>query len=205
MNFYVIVRDRFNDSEYTFGESVDKKTGDFEKCQVCGSPVSMRKWLPPLKVKLSKPSYGDFVFGTFITCLVSEKFKQQYEISGLKGIKTFEAVEIIKVNGKKTTSMQPPQYYNVQFEKSKAKIDELKSKFVRDGEVECDACRIGGVVCSFDGIFLEEGTWEGQDIFFPTGLPGTILVSQRFYDFVRDNSFTNIDFVPAEQYKVTWA
>ena len=80
MNFYILNRNRFNDTEYAFGEPIQLKTGDFDKCEVCESPISMRKWLPPLKVKLSKPSYGDFVFGTFATFLASEQFMQKYQI-----------------------------------------------------------------------------------------------------------------------------
>lgn len=60
MNFYIINRNRFDDNKYSFGEPIDKKIGDFEKCEDCGSPISMRKWLPPFNVKLSKPSYDDF-------------------------------------------------------------------------------------------------------------------------------------------------
>ncbi|MDF2984708.1 MAG: hypothetical protein K0R50_218 [Eubacterium sp.] len=205
MDFYVINNNRFNDSKYAFGESIDQKTGDFEICEVCKSPISMRRWLPPFNVKLSKPSYGDFVFGTFTTFLVSEVFKQKYESADLKGILAFEPIDVVKVKRVKLLSPTPPQFYNVVVTRSKTRIDEVKSMFVRDGDVECDTCRTGGAISSFQGVYLLQETWDRYDIFFPTGLPGTIVISQRFYDFVKENKFTNIDFVPAEQYAAPWA
>lgn len=203
MKFYVINQQLFNDDHYAYGEQVDQKTGDFDKCDICRAPISSRKWLPPLKVKLSKPSYGDFVFGTFSTFLASEHFKQKYQTTGLKGILNFEPVEITKVNYKKPNSLIPPQFYNVVVARSKTRVDEIKSKFVREGNVECDVCR-SGVITSFEGVFLIKDIWDGKDIFFPTGLPGTLVVTQKFFDFVKNNKFTNIEFIPAEQYIAPW-
>ncbi|NMA65480.1 MAG: hypothetical protein GX957_04460, partial [Clostridiaceae bacterium] len=57
---------------------------------------------------------------------------------------------------------------------------------------------------SLKGIFFEDNTWSGEDIFFPIGLPGTIVVSERFVDFVRDYGFSNINFIPAEEYIPSW-
>jgi len=204
MSFYVINMHLFDDKKYAYGEQVDQKTGDFEKCEICGSPISMRKWLPPLKAKLSKPSYGDFVFGTFTTFLVTERFKKEYEASGLTGIISFEPVEIVKVNRKRDSSPETPIYYYVSIVRSKALIDEEKSKIQRDGEISCNHCRTGGVIKFLKGIFFEDNTWSGEDIFFPKGLPGTIIVSEKFADFVRDYGFLNINFIPAEEYIPSW-
>lgn len=205
MTFYVVDRQRFNDKEYAYGEQVDQNTGEFEKCEICGSAVSMRKWLPPLKVKLSKPSYGDFVFGTFYSFLVSERFRNEYMNSEISGIKEFEPVEVVRINRLRPTSPQPPKYFYVSIVRNKARVNEIQSKFVRDGEVKCDFCQMGGVIKSFDGVYIEPGTWSGEDVFLPIGLTGTILVSDRFYSFVKEYEFTNINFVPAEQYQAPWA
>lgn len=204
MKFFVMERQRFNDNEYAYGEQVDQKTGDFEKCDICGSAISMRKWLPPLKAKLSKQSYGDFVFGTFTTFLVTERFKIEYESSGLTGIKAFEPVEIVKVNRKRDSSLETPFYYYVSIVRSKAVIDEIKSKIQRDGEISCNYCKTGGVIKTLKGIIFEDDTWSGEDVFFPIGLPGTIIVSERFVDFVIKKGFLNINFIPAEEYIPSW-
>lgn len=166
MRFYVINMHLFDDNKYAYGEQVDQKTGGFEKCEICGSPISMRKWLPPLKAKLSKPSYGDFVFGTFTTFLVTERFKKEYETAGLTGIVSFEPVKIVKVDRKRNLSPETPIYYYVSIARSKAVIDERKSKIQRDGDISCNYCRTGGVIKSFKGIFFEDNTWSGEDIFF---------------------------------------
>jgi hypothetical protein len=204
MNFYIINNNLFDDSRYAYGEEMDHHTGNYEKCNVCGKPISMRKWMPPLKAKLSKPLYGDFVFGTFSNFLTSERFKKGYMNSGLKGIKAFEVVEIIKIGHMNKNSPQPPIYYNVLITISGAKIDEEKSVFVREGEIDCDFCRVGGIIKSFKRIIIKEYTWEGYDIFHTTILPGTVIVTQKFYDFVKFNNYTNIDLVPAETYSTPW-
>jgi hypothetical protein len=205
MNFYVVNRHFFDDKEYAYGEQVDQKTGDFEKCDICGSAISMRKWLTPLKAKLSKPSYGDFVFGTFTTFLVTERFKKEYEANRLTGIVSFEPVEIVKVNRERDSSPEIPIYYYVSIVRSKSVIDERKSKIQRDGQISCNHCRTGGVIKSLKGIFFEDNTWSGEDIFFPIDLPGTIMVSERFTDFIKNYKFSNISFISAEEYIPSWA
>lgn len=204
MNFYVVDVVLFDDKNYAYGETVDLETGESEKCPVCGLAVGKREWLPPRKVKLSKSSFGDFVFGVFDVFLASERFKNEYLNSGLTGIKEFQPVEIVKVITRKKVHIAPPNYYNVLIVRGKAKIDDIKSEFVRDGEIKCDFCKGGGIIKSYKGIHFEPDTWSGEDIFFPIGLSGTVVVSQRFVDFVNSNNFTNINFTPAEQYITPW-
>jgi len=204
MKFFVMDRQRFNDNEYAYGEQVKQITGDFEKCDICGAAISMRKWLSPLKAKLSKPSYGDFVLGTFTTFLATERFKKEYETSGLTGIVSFEPVEIVKVNRKRSSSPETPIYYYVSIVRSKAVIDEIRSNIQRDGDISCNYCKTGGVIITLKGIFFEDNTWSGEDIFFPIGLSGTIIVSENFACFVRHYGFLNINFIPAEEYIPSW-
>jgi len=204
MNFYVINVHRFCDKIYAFGEPVGQETGDYDKCDICGAPVSMRKWLPPLKVKLSKPSYGDFVFGSFVTFLVTERFRKGYEASKLNGIVSFEAVEVTKVNRKRESSPEPPDYYYVSIVRSKAAIDEEKSKVIRDEPITCNHCRAGGIIKSQKGVFFEENTWSGEDIFYSRGGAGIVVLSERFVDFVREYGFTNISFTTAGKYIPSW-
>jgi hypothetical protein len=203
MKFYIIENHIFDDTKYAYGEQVDVIAGDFDKCEQCGSPVSMRKWLPPRKFKLSKPSYGDFVFGTFPAFLVSERFRKEYERSGLNGIVNFEDVEVVKIMGKRLNLLQPPRYFNVTIVRSKALIDEEKSKLIRNEEPQCNFCRTS-IIKSFNGVFLSPNTWGGEDIFYARGLPGTIILSERFREFVLKHNFTNINLVPAEDYKINF-
>uniref|UniRef100_A0A1S2LH79 Uncharacterized protein n=1 Tax=Anaerobacillus isosaccharinicus TaxID=1532552 RepID=A0A1S2LH79_9BACI len=57
---------------------------------------------------------------------------------------------------------------------------------------------------SFDSIHIDIPTWNGDDILYPTGLPGTILTSEKFYDFIKKYKFTNINLIPAKEYKSKW-
>lgn len=204
MQFYIMQNKRFNDVDYAYGEQIDLRTGDFDKCEFCGLPISMRKWLQPRKVKLSKPSFGDFVYGTFPAFLVSERFREEYNRSGLNGILNFDEVEVVKVNNKRFDLLNPPQYYHVTIVRSKSLIDEELSKLVRDGEPECNVCRTGGILQSLDGIFLLPGTWGGEDIFYANGLSGIIITSNRFREFVLSNKFTNVNLLPSEDYKMNF-
>jgi len=204
MKFYIIENSRYYDNNFAFGEQINPETGDFQKCEKCGNPISMRKWIPPFNVKLSKYSFGDFVFGDFITFLVSEDFKNKYSNSKLNGISRFEKVVIKKVNKEKKFLYDIPDYYYVILPVSKIFVDENKSKYKRNGAIECESCRVGGVIESMNGVFIDESTWDGKDIFFPINLSGTIIISERFKNFIDENGFTNIEIIPAEKYIPSW-
>lgn len=123
MQFYVLdKKNRFNDKDYCFGEPIDHNTGDFEKCENCGLAVSSREWLPPYTIELSKPVYGDIVLGTFVTFLASEKFKNEFEASGLKGICNFQPVTVLKINRRKSENDLLPNYYYVSIVRIKLEL-----------------------------------------------------------------------------------
>jgi len=207
MKFYVLDANLFFDTKYASGEEVDPEYGDSENCPYCGSPLTSLRWLQPYKVKLLKPKFGDFVFGLIEPFLASENFMNKYLKSGLKGITKFEKVEVVKINWMKSNTSPPPNYYYVSLIRSKTRIDEKRSKFKRKGKIECEKCRTGGTIENYEGYYFEEGTYDGEDIFIATGLPGEIFVSPKFYDFGKENNFTNLNFIPAEEYRpfrATW-
>ncbi|MBN1203629.1 MAG: hypothetical protein JXB05_01725 [Myxococcaceae bacterium] len=53
---------------------------------------------------------------------------------------------------------------------------------------------------SVHGFTLEPGTWQSEDVFRPRGLRGSILVSERFAQFVQRHGFTNMKLIPTEEY-----
>ena len=199
MKFYAINTHRFDDRTFAYGEELGLETGQNQKCKACGSAISDREWLPPLRVKLSQPSYGDFVFGTFSTFLVSDRFNTEYLKSGLTCIQKFAPVEVVKVSRKQTTSLESPQYYYITIIKSCTRVDEVLSKFIWKREPTCDICR-SGIIKLWEGVYIQQATWNNEDIFFPMNL-SVEVVSERFYRFVRKHEFTNIHFLPAEEYK----
>ncbi|QRO02345.1 hypothetical protein JRI60_02200 [Archangium violaceum] len=50
------------------------------------------------------------------------------------------------------------------------------------------------------GFSLEPCSWQGEDIFRPRGLYGSLVVSERFERFVARHEFTNMRLTPTEQY-----
>jgi hypothetical protein len=208
MEFYVIENKRFI-SRYAYAEEVEPiKYGDPDYCNVCGKPLNIKKWLPPYKVVLEKPVFGDFIYGSFSEMLVSERFMNEYKMSGLKGIISFHPVEIVKVKNKKNTHPTPPQYFKIQIIRSETAIDEKASGFKREfsGEdIYCKFCQNGGIIKSFKGIFIKESSWTGEDVFYAKGLSGTIFATQYFADFLMKYGFSNIELIKSKQYWPVWA
>jgi hypothetical protein len=210
MKFYIFDQPRFT-SSYAYGEKVEPINLVDEKkdiCPGCKRSLDGIRWLPPYRVSLEKPKYADFIYGTFDTMLVSENFKNRYEGSGLRGITAFHPVEIVKIGRLKPDSPPPPKYYYIEIIRTKTRIDEERSQLVREldeGEDYCKVCRIGGEIKSYRGAYIIESTWTGEDIFFTMSfLPGTIFVTQRFVDFVKENNFTNVNFIPAKGYMFSY-
>lgn len=200
--FYVISNPLFDDEKFSYGEEVSLKVGDYEKCIKCGSPISMREWLPPLKVRLSKSLIGDFIFGTFSTFLVSKSFKLNYEKYNLSGINDFILVDCIQIKGNRKKINR--KYYYAKISISNIKIDEESSKIEREGKIKCSECKNGSIIKSFKGLFFYNNTWKGNDIFIPMGLPGTIIVSDKFREFIDINGYTNIKLTPSQLYVPPW-
>lgn len=208
MDFYIIDKKTFT-SSFSVAEKAEPIIyADPDYCNKCKKPMSMKKWLPPYRVILENQIYGDFIYGSFTEMLASEKFMSAYKKSSLKGIADFHLVKIVKIRHKKKNDLKPPQYYKIQIIRTETLIDEKLSSFEREfdfGQTYCETCRIGGVINSFNGIFLIESTWTGEDIFYAKGLPGEIIVTQDFVDFASNCKFTNIDFVKAIKYRPLWA
>lgn len=210
MRFYVLKPEggiRFG-TKWAYAEEVDPVVISEEAaayCPVCGRPVSMLKWLPPHRVKLSsaKPEkWGDFVWGPY-PLLVSGRFKEAYEREGLTGIKVFyPPVEIVRVGTRKTGDLPPglPTYYLIEVVWNGANQDDLASKVVREKEPLCPYCRAGGGRIKQEGIIFEEGSWTGVDIFTARGAPVPIMVSERFKEVVEGYGLKNAWFIPAEKY-----
>src|ERR1700679_2013490 len=95
MKYYVLDNDLFNDSEFAYGEKIEViNYGPATKCEECGCYLTMKKWLPPYNVKVSKKTIGDFIFGTLTSFIISAKVKNKYDSSGLMGLSNFQPVNI---------------------------------------------------------------------------------------------------------------
>ena len=146
-------------------------------------------------------AFADIAFGGASDFLVSERFKNLYNESDLHGLEGFESVEIMKVKMRKSKiKLSPPKYFHVTVPRDTARIDDRASGLIREGGPStCLDCGSTGAI-KYDRIFLMEDTWSGSDAFYARGLPGTILVSNRFAKFYRLNDITGGRLVPALQY-----
>jgi hypothetical protein len=86
-------------------------------------------------------------------------------------------------------------------EPGSAAVDEERSSLARSEEVVCPQCRYAGILNAIRGFSLEPGTWQGEDVFIPRGLPGTVVVTPRFKDWVGSHSVTNVRLTPTESYE----
>lgn len=182
--------------------------GDSQKCPVCGGAVSSLMWLTPHKIKLSsaKPEkWGDFVWGAGFPLLVSSKFKDVYEREGLSGIADFSPqVEVIRMGTLKSGQFPnlTPTYHLIHVPWGGANQDDAASGLMheRPEEIKCAFCRSGFTWRKQDRIVIEEGTWDGSDIFEPRNAPIQFMVSERFKHIAEQYEFKNIWLIPAEKY-----
>ncbi len=183
-------------------------TGDSQKCPVCGGAVSGLKWLPPRRIKLSsaKPAkWGDFVWGAGFPLLVSKRFKDIYEQEGLSGIAEFSSpVEVIRLGNLKSGYFPtpPPVYHLIHIPWGGANQDDEASGLTHEmpEKIKCGFCRSGFTWKKQDRIVIEEGSWNGSDIFKARNAPTPFMVSERFKKVVEDYQLTNRWLVPADRY-----
>lgn len=196
-------------TKWAYAVTVDpSEYGEPEKCPACGGPVTMKKWLPPHRIKLSsaKPEkWGDFVWGAGFPLLVSARFIEIYKQEGLKGIAKFHPpVEIVRLGNRKSGDFPSdlPKYHLIEVPWGGANQDDIASgltmKFPE--KIRCNYCRVGSAVRKQDRIVIEEGSWNGSDIFVARGAPVQFLVSEHFKEVEEKYGINNIWLIPSEKY-----
>lgn len=195
--------------KWAYAEALEPSIiGDSQKCPVCGGAVSLRKWLPPHRIKLSsaKPGkWGDFVWGAGFPLLVSSKFKEIYDREGLTGIAEFSVpVEIVRMGTLKSGQFPfpPPIYHLIHVLWGGANQDDVASGLSHENPevIKCAFCRVGVTWRKQEKVILEEDSWNGSDIFKPRNAPVPFMVSRRFRELADSYDFKNIWLIPAEKY-----
>jgi hypothetical protein len=175
--------------------------GDAPRCSVCGKFTGMLPLLAPIRVVLesSGREWGDICFGSGTQLLFSDRAKRVLSNAELAGLARFEPTEIARVQSHHYLP-EPPEYWLVSIPYSEAAIDAVASGLVLEKELVCPACRLGGIIKKISRVVLEAGTWQGEDIFVARGLPGTILISERFERLCIDERLSNFLPIPAEDF-----
>lgn len=201
MAFYVVDNPRFDDTGFAYGEDFGEiNLGSALKCELCGSTLTSLKWLPPYEIRVSRKKLGDFIYGTFSNFIVSARFKSLFEKEGLKGIESFNPVSIFF-----RKKLLDESYFLPEIVLSNVQIDLERSGFVFEGNRRCPACqKSGSIIKKWNGVVLEEPDRIDLDIFNTKVLPGTMIVSEHFKNFVERHEFSNIWLIEASKYKTSW-
>ena len=128
-----------------------------------------------------------------------------YRLEGLTGIDSFLGpIEFTRLGSRKAGdfSIAPPQYKVVRVPWGGANQDDVASLVTRKHpeKVLCPYCRVGVSGRWQEKVMIEEGSWDGTDIFRPRGAPVSYMVSKRFKDIVEEHQVTNAWLIPSHQY-----
>ncbi|MFE8599902.1 hypothetical protein [Archangium violaceum] len=162
------------------------------------------KWLPPYRVELELhgEDLGDFIKNSAYDLLISERFAEAFRAEGLTGLEGFHPVEVVRVRRRGKRALKPitvPRYYVVSSRFGRAAVDLVLNRVRTHRTPTCPECRSGGI-SAINGFVLEPETWSGEDIFRPRGMPGEIVVTERFKSFVERHALTNMVLTPTEQF-----
>jgi len=196
MNYYVIKNTRFLDKRFAYGEERSPNFGEAERCPRCGNFTSMSRWLPPYAINVSKKELGDFMYGTFVGFVVSERAKRVLEATGISGFKGFGDVSIYYKE-----ELLSAHYYYSEIDLLNVHLD-MNFLTLEIREL-CEVCQRGNsLLQGIKGVRILDPDSVNSDVFFTTTLgQATIMVSEKFNAAVAANRLTNVQLIPAEQYE----
>lgn len=202
--FFVLEEDLLGLHDTQFADVDPVNLGDAPHCPRCNSPLGARIWLPPYRgeLELHGKDFGDFVRSSGYEVLISERMAKAFQAEALTGLVGFSPVELVRVRKKRKGPMPaaaPPHYLVATACFSSAAVDVTRSRLRYGEPVTCLECRSAGLD-SIHGFTLETGTWKGEDVFCARGLPGTLIVSERFAGFIARHGFTNMKLTPSGEY-----
>lgn len=195
MRFYILSL-AFGTSPYAEFELLNKpERSDPPRCEDCGEKLSPLVRMPPYKYKWKKGVAGDLLTDGMVFA-VSERFRTCFEASELTGL-TF-AEEPVELKG------STANYYMAFPQVIRTLLDEAASGVVINNLRGCEKCRVMSLV-KLDRVVIREETWPGYDIFMMGNLFSDIVLTQRFVDFVNDNSFTNFQFIDQDEFEIDYS
>jgi len=208
MQFYTL--DNMNyDRFYALFDSIEpyNDVEDPVLCPECGRILIWRKWIEPRCVKLSKPLFGDVALNLVDNMIVSQRFKNLYEQSGLKGIKSFNPIDKVLVSRNAKKQLIPPMYYHIELEMANAVYDLEKTvclpasycknreslEVTNGGIKRCSLCNPYNYDCvpTIKGFGIKYLDNNFLDIFHFYPRTRHVHFSQKFIDWALENNITN--------------
>jgi hypothetical protein len=202
--FYILMT-QLDDPCFTEAERVGpRRLGTAPKCIACGRYIGMRPWMPPYRIclKVYGDGLGDLA-GAHLglaDIFVSSKLRQCCDAAGMSGI-DFAPAQVVRVqlNGSRGHLSLPETYHHATIARGRAALDVERSD-AQFPFVDCQECRSMRQLIRAKRIILEEGTWDGLDVFEARGLAGKIIVSDRFAEMCERQKLKNVHLVDAAGY-----
>ncbi len=169
-------------------------------CPTCNGFIGSLQIVPPIHVSLETYSgqFGDVAFGSVDQILVSERFKQAYKARDMRGLESFNPVEVldhVKQNGM-ADDVVMPAYYHCPIVRSRATFDSAASEFEWDGPAsKCKDCCCDGILLGYERLVLIPESWEGHAIFYARGSVGTIVVTEQFRQMFEEEDLLGGQFI----------
>jgi len=201
MRFFVLKQKIGSLDETEFEKVEPVHLVEAPRCDQCGRFVGMMRWLPPYRalVRAHSEELGDLAFGVGASLLVSSAFRHAWESARLRGLARFDSLEALTIRPARFVR-RASEYFHVEVNSIVASIDEARSIIDRTEPPNCNRCRSGGGIRSIRGFAIAQETWTGEDIFYPRGLPGIMVVTERVEQLAKDYSLKNVPLVPVSDF-----
>lgn len=177
--------------------------GHAPQCRLCGGFVGLMPLVPPIRINLVSwgESWSDIAFGPGDQILISARLKGAFAQAGLSGVERYDPAAIEKVTRKHRSFDQcPPKYFLATISRSRAMIDDLASGLEREDDSACPECGLDGIIKRLRRVELKSEYRVEEDIFFARGLPGRILVSQRFMTMCEKLGLAKCFFIETDNF-----
>jgi hypothetical protein len=201
MQFYMMGDLRTKDRTYDAEGSRMKPTGlgEASQCPNCNRYVSMLHWLPPYHtdIVVHGKQLGDVVDCSNASILVSERFRDAWLAEELKGINEFSPLERLRIRPARLGKTRPT-YFHVSPGLFGTQIDVERSLIEYSAPITCSKCKSGDIQ-SARGVVIDKASWTGEDLFFPWGMSGRVIVTERVRQIRDKYGLTNMNLVPTEE------
>lgn len=184
-------------SKLNLWASLDKVSGNITEgqvCPLCGEMVTNFHWGPKKTARLDTCRFPDYIFGGDGP-IFSEKVKLAIESNNLKGIKSFNKIEIVGKN------IPPYNYFDTIVAFADCEINwnlsKIPQKHIRKYS-DCVLC--GRFIDHADRIVINETKFFDFDIFQLYYMPYRFIVSEKFVNVAKESRFSNMSFIPMVEY-----